>query len=113
MNNYKDENNNYKDENTIIKSRTELEVYLNDFYNIDEILTKYNDRYFEVNSLALLYRFTNNGCQKVRINKIKISSDTLRVKVNIYSKGEICEMWKSEYLIVVEVPKKVIKISSE
>ena len=96
----------------VVAERSELEDYLNHFYNTNEILDKYDDNYFKDKSLALIYEITGNGAISIKVNSLEIVGKTLQIKYSKEATAEVGTTDMSGFLIVVEVPKSVTSIGN-
>ncbi|MBQ7105752.1 MAG: hypothetical protein IJN90_07840 [Bacilli bacterium] len=101
-----------KEKNVIVSNVIDLENFMKNFNDKDEILDKYDEVYFESKSLALIYMVTNNGCQNIKFKKLDEVDNTLKFKYKIQSNGTICEQWKNEYIYVIEIPKNIVKMEN-
>lgn len=100
---------NYSDFNNYFEKRQKYyEPYGNRSEKIEEIVTKYNERYFNNKSLAVVYN-SFHPSDKVTYKNATINNDTVLIEYEIDYSNSPTEVI-SGYFIVVEIPKGVNKI---
>lgn len=86
--------------------------YFNKFgVNGEVVISKYNEKYFNNKSLAVIYEIVENTSINLELKEAKVDGNTVEI---IYEKNDIGEIGrdgKFGYVIIVEIPKKVINIS--
>ena len=110
-------------EKSVISNYSELKNYYSKFneytYNdndeivsgkLDDLLTKYDDSFFENMSLAIEYVVLTNSSQSVEYVGSTIEGNSIRNEYSIVDSSEVSLCVMDGCLIIVEVPKNVTNI---
>lgn len=95
-----------------ITSKTELDVFSQDFYKNFEAIEKYNEEYFENNSLAIFLISESSGGNRHQINTLGMENGVLKLEVVLTEAGMTCDIgyWIVYYELEKEVMNKLKSI---
>lgn len=108
----KDFSLNPEEQNKIIKSTEELKNYLSSAYpedNLEELISKYDDYYFEDRVLALSYVKLTNNKQIPNVVGLNINENSLEIQ---YVEKEVENESSFSYIILVETDQNIENITS-
>ena len=99
--------------NVLIKSYDELNSYLSTTYteDLNELLSKYTDSFFENQALALAYIKLENPNKSLSITSLDINENNLEIGYSIIDNNSENSN-NSAYIAVVETDKTLSSITS-
>ena len=78
-----------------------------------KIISDYNEKFFNKESLAVIYVITGSGNTYIEYKEAKVVDDKVSISYNRKTEGSVGTTVMGGYFIVVEVPKEVKEISDK